>query len=162
MKYFWFFSPTQLFIQGQWWSILLMQCLHILQWWALGGRYISHLVQIVQSSFGAMLPPSLWLSEKSILWLGRGTIPGSKKYIYERRLHLPALPTCQHRTGVGHEQHEDDDVEHDDVETSPETTWHSLEHNPPKNTRHQSPVLLQSSEGCTVHIYWPDHHIVSV
>ena len=95
MKYFWFFSPTQLLIQGQWWSILRMQCLHILQWWALGGRYISHLtgrlyrnltwgfmahlVQIVQSSFGAMLPPSLWLSEKSILWLGRGTIPGSEK-----------------------------------------------------------------------------------
>ena len=39
----------------------------------------AHLVQIVQSSFGAMLPPSLWLSEKSILWLGRGTIPGSEK-----------------------------------------------------------------------------------
>ena len=26
-----------------------------------------HLVQMVQSSFGAILPPSLWLSEKSIL-----------------------------------------------------------------------------------------------
>ena len=59
-----------------------------------------HLAQIVQSSIGAMLPPSLWLSEKSILkqvqlnisisfnWYqlkfinvdlcrGRGTMPGS-------------------------------------------------------------------------------------
>ena len=57
------------------------------------------LVHIVQSSFGAMLPPSLWLSEKSILnkdilgvdlnnyqffkdkffhlCLGSGTMPGS-------------------------------------------------------------------------------------
>ena len=43
MKYFWFLSPTQLFIQGQWWSILLMQCLQILQWCARGGLYISHL-----------------------------------------------------------------------------------------------------------------------
>ena len=31
MKYFWFRSPTQLLIQGQWWSILLTQCLQILQ-----------------------------------------------------------------------------------------------------------------------------------
>ena len=38
---------------------------------------ISYLVQMVQSSLGAMLPPSLWLSEKSILWLGSGTMPGS-------------------------------------------------------------------------------------
>ena len=45
MKYFWFRSPTQLLIQGQWWSILLTQCLQILQWWARGGRYISHLGQ---------------------------------------------------------------------------------------------------------------------
>ena len=34
-------------------------------------------MQMVQSSLGAMLPPSLWLSEKSILWLGSGTMPGS-------------------------------------------------------------------------------------
>ena len=40
---------------------------------------ITHFVQIVQSSLGATLPPSLWLSEKSILWLGRGTMPGSVK-----------------------------------------------------------------------------------
>lgn len=31
-KYFWLFSPTQLFTQGQWWSIFLMQRLHTLQW----------------------------------------------------------------------------------------------------------------------------------
>lgn len=29
-KYFWLFSPTQLFTQGQWWSIFLMQRLHTL------------------------------------------------------------------------------------------------------------------------------------
>ena len=42
-------------------------------------RLMAYLVQMVQSSLGAILPPSLWLSEKSILWLGRGTIPGSEK-----------------------------------------------------------------------------------
>ena len=28
---------------GQWWSILRTHLLHILQWWALGGLYVSHL-----------------------------------------------------------------------------------------------------------------------
>ena len=28
---------------GQWWSILCTHLLHILQWWALGGLYVSHL-----------------------------------------------------------------------------------------------------------------------
>ena len=66
---------------GQWWSILLMQRLQILQWCALGGLYVSHLVHTVQSSFSSpswsSLPPEAWISEKSILFCGRGTIPGS-------------------------------------------------------------------------------------
>ena len=32
MKYFWLRSPTQLLIQGQWWSIRRMQCLRMRQW----------------------------------------------------------------------------------------------------------------------------------
>ena len=67
------------------WMILLKLC-SVCIW--------SYFVQIVQSSLGAILPPS-WLSEKSILqkiileyirslfctnlWLGKGTIPGSVK-----------------------------------------------------------------------------------
>jgi hypothetical protein len=35
----------------------------------------NYLVQMVQSSLGAMLPPSARLSEKSIRCLGRGTMP---------------------------------------------------------------------------------------
>lgn len=41
---------TLCFYHGQWWSILLMQRLQIRQWWARGGRYVSHLVHSVQSS----------------------------------------------------------------------------------------------------------------
>lgn len=43
MKYFWFHCPTQLLIQGQWWSILKMHLPQMRQWCARGGRYISHL-----------------------------------------------------------------------------------------------------------------------
>ena len=120
MKYFWFLSPTQLFIlqrklnkytcwffinkvmkywkfeeklirslkrfsmvshyHGQWWSILLIHLLQILQWWARGGLYVSHLVQTVQSSLSSLsskLDSTLWISEKSILACGKGTTPGS-------------------------------------------------------------------------------------
>ena len=79
----------------------------------------AHLVQMVQSSFGAILPPSLWLSEKSILinnsvscsficlfvyllpmfgslfdshlCLGRGTMPGSLK---------TALPCARNKRNI--------------------------------------------------------------
>lgn len=36
-KNLWFFNPTQFPTHGQWWSILITQVLHILQWCALGG-----------------------------------------------------------------------------------------------------------------------------
>ena len=42
----------------------------------------NYLVQIVQSSFGEILPPSEWLSEKSILCLGKGTMPKIFYFMY--------------------------------------------------------------------------------
>ena len=60
MKYFWFLSPTQLLIQGQWWSILRMHRLQIRQWCARGGRYISHL--LMGEIHSELLPFALLLS----------------------------------------------------------------------------------------------------
>ena len=37
----------------------------------------------------------------------------------------------EHSSGVGHEQQEDDRVEENDVEASPEGCWHSLKDDPP-------------------------------
>ncbi len=43
-KYFWFHSPTQLLIHGQWWSMRRTQRRQMRQWCARGGRYVSHLI----------------------------------------------------------------------------------------------------------------------
>ena len=37
---------------GQWWSILRTHFLHIQQWWALGGLYVSHLLQTLTMDNG--------------------------------------------------------------------------------------------------------------
>ena len=39
----------------------------------------------------------------------------------------------EHRPGVRHEQHEDDDVEEQHVQAAPECCWHGLQHNPAHN-----------------------------
>lgn len=41
-KNFWLLMPTQLFTHGQWWSILMMHRLQMLQWWARGGLKLLH------------------------------------------------------------------------------------------------------------------------
>lgn len=53
-KYFWLFSPTQLFTQGQWWSIFLMQRLHTLRThtWDGGETYRQEKTLRQQSSQG--------------------------------------------------------------------------------------------------------------
>lgn len=68
-------------IHGQWWSILRMQRLQMRQWWARGGRNVSHREHTVHSSSSS----SLWKyvlfeckSEKSSLVRGSGTMPGSQ------------------------------------------------------------------------------------
>ena len=45
-KCFWFLNPTQLFTQGQWWSILATQPLQVEQWWAFGGFKASHFLHL--------------------------------------------------------------------------------------------------------------------
>ena len=41
------------------------------------------------------------------------------------------------RPGVSHEEQEDDDVEHDDVKTAPETPGHGLQHYPSAGIKDQ-------------------------
>jgi len=36
-NHLWLFIPTQLFIQGQWWSMFITHCWHKEQWWPLIG-----------------------------------------------------------------------------------------------------------------------------
>jgi len=45
IKNFRFQNPMQLFIQGQWWSMLSTQRLHAEQWWHLSGLKILHIRQ---------------------------------------------------------------------------------------------------------------------
>jgi len=44
MKNLWVFSPIQLPVHGQWWSILMTHCPHMLQWWDLGGFNTLHVL----------------------------------------------------------------------------------------------------------------------
>ena len=53
MKCFWLRKPTQLLIQGQWWSMFSMHFLQIVQWWALGGLTQSHTPQGMPSESSA-------------------------------------------------------------------------------------------------------------
>ena len=70
-KYFWFPSPTQLFTQGQWWSILRIHLWQTEQWWALSGLMLQHLGHLKIT----------WPSLKPICWMysfvafPRGTAP---------------------------------------------------------------------------------------
>ena len=72
-KYFWFFSPTQLLIQGQWWSIFRMHRLQTLQWWARSGLMLQHLGQL----YSTCPDVSCKLAMNSLVALPLGTAPGS-------------------------------------------------------------------------------------
>lgn len=52
--------------------------LQMRQWWARGGRKVSHRVQTVHSSFSISPFSVVWMSEKSNRLWGSGTVPGSE------------------------------------------------------------------------------------
>ena len=51
MKAFWFFKPTQLFTQGQWWSIRSTHDLHTEQWWVRSGLTAEHFLHVSPPPF---------------------------------------------------------------------------------------------------------------
>ena len=74
MKCFWLFAPMQLFIQGQWWSILTIHRLQMRQWCDRGGLYASHRPQIVSG-----IPDS---DARIRGWACLGTAPGFVNMVF--------------------------------------------------------------------------------
>jgi len=67
-KYFLFQNPTQLLIQGQWWSMLSTHLLQAEQWWHLSGLKTLHIKQYLLLLFSGS---PRWNPQKT------GTCPGS-------------------------------------------------------------------------------------